>query len=351
MAELRLDQVTKAFGETVAVDGVELTVGDGEFLALLGPSGCGKTTILRLVAGFEQLTGGAIRFNGTVVSDARVHLPPEQRRVGIVFQSYALWPHMTVAHNVGYPLKVVRVRGDAYRRRVDEALALVGLDGLADRRPAQLSGGQRQRVALARCFVMAPPVVLLDEPLANLDVHLRAAMQNEFVAFHRKISATMIYITHDQGEAMAMAHRIAVMDHGRLQQVAPPQTLYAEPATAMVADFVGQGVVVAGAVVGANGGHAGVTLWGADIEARCAPGQAAGPADLSLRPEGLRLTANGDGIAARVKRATYRGGVHAVEVAPEAAPGAHLVLAVPQPPAAGALVHVAVDDAWVIPAD
>ena len=349
MAELRLDHVTKAFGETVAVDGVELTVGDGEFLALLGPSGCGKTTILRLVAGFEQLTGGAIRFNGTIVSDAQVHLPPEQRRVGIVFQSYALWPHMSVAHNVGYPLKVARVRGDAYRRRVDEALALVGLDGLADRRPAQLSGGQRQRVALARCLVMAPPVVLLDEPLANLDVHLRAAMQDEFAAFHAKSGATMIYITHDQSEAMAMAHRIAVMDNGRLQQVAPPQTLYAEPATAMVANFVGAGVVVGAEVAAVNGGRGRVTLWGNEIEARCRIGQTPGPTRLSLRPEGLRLAGDGVGLAVTVKRATYRGGAYAVELAPDAAPEKHLIMTVPHEPDAGERVRIAIDDAWIIP--
>ena len=269
MAELTLAHVAKRFGDVTAVDDVTLDVRDGELVALLGPSGCGKTTILRLIAGFESVSAGEIRFDGELVSAVTRHVPPERRRVGIVFQSYALWPHMSVGANVGYPLRVAKVSGEEYRSKVEAALETVGLTGLGSRRPADLSGGQRQRVALARCLVMEPSLVLLDEPLANLDVHLRAAMEEEFVDFHGKTGATMLYITHDQAEAMALADRVAVMDDGRLVQVADPHTLYEEPATTMVADFIGQGVVVPGLVTQADGhGSCEVEFW------RRAPGAA-----------------------------------------------------------------------------
>ena len=253
MASLTLAGVTKRFGApgdgVTAVDRMDFAVADGEFVAVLGPSGCGKTTLLRLVAGFEALDDGRIALGEATVSAPGVHVPPERRPVGVVFQSYALWPHMTVKRTVGYPLEVRRIRGRDYDRRVAAALATVGLTGLDHRRPAELSGGQRQRVALARCLAMEPSVVLLDEPLANLDVHLRAALQDEFTAFHRATRATMLYITHDQAEAMALADRIVVMDAGRPVQVAPPATLYREPATPMVARFVGRGAVVPGSVL------------------------------------------------------------------------------------------------------
>jgi ABC-type sugar transport system ATPase subunit len=243
VAGLTLERVTKRFlsrgAGTAAVDGVDLLVADGEFLAVLGPSGSGKTTLLRLIAGLEPVDAGTIRLGPTTVSAPGLHVPPERRRVGVVFQSYALWPHMTVKRNVGYALEVRRVRGATYDRRVAAALATVGLGGFEGRRPAELSGGQRQRVALARCLAMEPSVVLLDEPLASLDVHLRAALQEEFTAFHRHTGATMLYVTHDQAEAMALANRVAVMDSGRIVQYAPPLDLYRRPATTFVADFIG----------------------------------------------------------------------------------------------------------------
>jgi len=349
MAELVLESVSKHFGDMPAVDAVDLRVRDGEFLALLGPSGCGKTTILRLVAGFEEVSAGRVLFDDRVVSDAQTHVPPERRRVGIVFQSYALWPHMSVAGNVGYPLKVAGVRGDALKQRVAAALDVVGLTGFAERRPADMSGGQRQRVALARCLVMEPTLMLFDEPLANLDVHLRAAMEAEFVDFHRKTGTTIVYITHDQAEAMAMADRIAVMDAGRIVQLAAPETLYAEPATAMVADFIGQGVVVDGEVEGAGeAGCARIALFGQSSVVRCADGQPSGPARVSLRPEGLRLTDDG-GFAATIERTTYKGGTYAVEARPHVAPEMPVRLSLARSPAAGAEVRIAIDDAWVIP--
>ena len=354
MADLLLETVSKRFNGHVAVEAVDLEVANGEFLALLGPSGCGKTTLLRLIAGFEELDTGTIRIAGRQVAMPGRQVPPEERRVGLVFQSYALWPHMSVAENVAYPLKVAGMpRAELVRRR-DSALSVTGLEGFAERRPADLSGGQRQRVALARCLVMEPPLVLLDEPLANLDVHLRAAMQEEFAAFHDKTGATMVYITHDQAEAMALADRIAVMHEGRLQQVATPRDLYNEPATAMVAGFIGEGSVVAAELRGSGGGTAAVELWGIAASLRSRPQEGrTGPVQVSLRPEHLSLAAADDpgALRARVRRTVYRGGRIAVEARLEADPGAALLLLVPEAsaPAAGEAVGIAVQDGWVIP--
>ncbi|MCV9960917.1 ABC transporter ATP-binding protein [Pararhizobium sp. BT-229] len=245
MAKLTLNHVSKDFGTgRAAVCDVSLTVREGGFLALLGPSGCGKTTVLRMIAGFEQPTDGSIILGDRTLADANGSLPPEKRNMAMVFQSYALWPHMTVAQNVGYPLKVRGVTGAVWEARVKDALAVVRLEDFAGRRPADLSGGQRQRVALARCLVSSPDVVLLDEPLANLDRHLKAAMEETFREFHACSGATMIYVTHDQGEAMALATDIAVMSEGRLMQVASPEEIYARPQGRVVGGLVGQGAIL-----------------------------------------------------------------------------------------------------------
>ena len=355
MARLKLAGVTKTFSGFDAVRDVSLEVADGEFLAVLGPSGCGKTTLLRLVAGFEQPSAGEIAIGGTVVAGAGVSVPPEKRRVGIVFQNYALWPHMSVAQNVGYALKVAKVPREEARRRVAEALALVDLDGFADRYPASLSGGQRQRVALARCLVAAPSLVLFDEPLANLDVHLRAAMEAEFSAFHRRTGTTMIYITHDQAEAMALADRIAVMDGGRLVQVADPRTLYREPATAMVASFIAQGMVLPARVTGAEeGGHCRVEALGQEALVRCRPGERAREAGLiCCRAADIGLAAAGEpGIDATVRRAVYKGGETRVEVALPADPSLALRFEAADGAsfAPGAPVRVRIRSGWLIPA-
>ena len=355
MAQLAIAGVSKAFGSFRAVDGVSLDVQDGEFLAVLGPSGCGKTTLLRLIAGFEKVSEGSIRIGDRTMSSLGAHVAPEERRVGIVFQSYALWPHMTVEENVGYSLKVAGVPRSERDRRVTEALAMVHLDGFAQRRTAQLSGGQRQRVALARCLVAAPSLVLLDEPLANLDVHLRASMEDEFTEFHRRTGTTMFYITHDQAEAMALADRIAVMDGGRIVQVAKPVELYREPATEMVASFIGQGMVVAAEVRSVEGGgecHA--RILGADFRVRCPRDQRPALAALAaLHPRELELLgAHAPGIAGHVRRLVYRGGYRRAEIAAVAAPETVLQVDVPEGVTLGdgASVRVGIADGWIIPA-
>jgi iron(III) transport system ATP-binding protein len=351
VASVDLEHVTKRFGSTLAVADVDLTIADGEFFALLGPSGCGKTTLLRLVAGFEAPNEGVLKLGEEVVARPGWALPPERRRIGMVFQSYALWPHMNVADNVAFSLKVRRVPSAERRKRVEAALELVGLAALAKRRPHELSGGQRQRVALARCFAMQPAVVLLDEPLANLDVHLREAMQQEFARFHREIGATFIYVTHDQAEAMALADRVAVMDAGRVEQIAGPRALYREPATEMVARFLGRGMVIEAAVVGREGARTIVDLWGARIPVRgeASPGERR---SICLHVEDLALTSASvrGAIQGRVVAAAYQGAATLLTIMPEGENAPQLrVEHASAPPAVGATVAVAVRDGWIIP--
>jgi spermidine/putrescine transport system ATP-binding protein len=241
---LRFEGVSKRFGDVVAVDGVTLEVEEGAFFALLGPSGCGKTTLLRLLAGFETPSEGRIFIDGSDVS----RTPPHRRPVNMVFQSYAVFPHMSVDQNVGYGLKVEGVAKAERRRRVAEALALVKLEGYGARRPDQLSGGQRQRVALARALVKRPRILLLDEPLSALDAKLREVMRFELTQLQETLGVTFIMVTHDQEEALAMAGRCAVMDRGRLQQVASPADLYDRPASRFVADFIGSVNLLEGVV-------------------------------------------------------------------------------------------------------
>ncbi len=353
MAGLRLSGLSKRFGATRALDALDLAIADGEFVAILGPSGCGKTTLLRLIAGFEAPDAGSIHLGETLVSGPGIHVPAERRRIGIVFQSHALWPHMTVAGNVGYPLRVRGVGGEDYRRRIGRALATVGLAGFEERRPGELSGGQRQRVALARCLVMEPRLVLMDEPLASLDVHLRAALQAEFASLHKATGATMVYITHDQGEAMALADRIAVLEAGRLQQVAPPPLIYREPASAMVARFVGAGAVIPAEVIEVErDGMVMVEVSGRRIRARARNGQAKGRAPLCLRPEDLRIAPEGEAtLPGEVRRVVYQGGRVLVEVIVEgaSADALSLYLAAAEAPEPGQRVALAVHDGWIVP--
>lgn len=299
MENLRLDRLVKRFGTETAVDGVSLTIPEAAFVALLGPSGCGKTTILRLLAGFENPTSGSIHLGDRLLADERTQCPPEQRNMAMVFQSYALWPHMSVAENVGYPLKVRGTPAGETATAVKAALAQVEMARMAERRPAELSGGQRQRVALARCLVARPRVVLLDEPLANLDRNLRATMETTFRDFHRQTGATLVYVTHDQTEAMSMADYIAVMRGGRLAQWATPEQLYQQPVDDWVARFIGQGAVLNIADVEPMGWLEG------DVIMQAAEADRPKTRPVLLRPEHIRI---GDkGLSAQVEHCVFRG--------------------------------------------
>src|SRR6476661_11055343 len=240
MPGITITGLTKRFGDVGAVVGLDLTVRPGELVALLRPSGCGKTTTLRLVAGFLTPEGGEIRVGDRVLSSAAVVVPPERRRMAMIFQSYALWPHMTVAQNVAYGLRFAGVaRGDR-ERRVDEMLRAVQLAGYGARYPGELSGGQQQRVAVARALVVEPEILLLDEPLSNLDASLREEMRFEIRRLHDEFHVTTVYVTHDQAEAMVTSDRIAVMNQGRIEQVDHPRALYNKPKTRFVAGFIGR---------------------------------------------------------------------------------------------------------------
>ncbi|MHA1152664.1 MAG: ABC transporter ATP-binding protein, partial [Alphaproteobacteria bacterium] len=295
-AIISIDNVTKRFGPVVAVDGVSLEIQPNEFFALLGPSGCGKTTLLRMLAGFETPDDGALLIGGEDVTD----VAPNRRPVNMVFQSYAVFPHMTVFENVAYGLKVVRTAASEIETRVREALDMTQLGGLAGRRPDQLSGGQRQRVALARALVKRPKVLLLDEPLSALDAKLRDAMRLELVNLQHDVGITFIIVTHDQNEALSMADRIAVMEDGRIRQVAEPAELYEFPNCRFVADFIGKMNLFEGRVVGQGGGRgdarvqvevSGVGRIDLPLpQGEAAPGgDAAGDIGIAVRPEKVRI--------------------------------------------------------------
>lgn len=340
MAELNFSNLSKQFDGVPALQDINAQIASGEFVALLGPSGCGKTTLLRLTAGFEQPSSGTIDLGGQTVAGARHFVPPENREIGIVFQSYALWPHKSVAANVAYPLEVRRVPRAERQNRVSEALALTGLSDFADRMPSQLSGGQRQRVALARCLVFDPRAVLLDEPLANLDLALRASMHDVFSMFHRRTKATMLYVTHDQGEALALADRVAVMQAGKIRQFAAPETLYREPVDCFVAGFVGDGAVVPVRRTGRVDGHQPVVnVFGQDVRARSATTE---PSHVSIRPESITLRDDA-AIRGRVISCTYLGGRFRLSLDTA---GETLVAFATRRAAIGETVGIHLDDLW-----
>jgi len=235
MATVSLKKLTKRYGTMEIVHGIDLDVGDREFIALVGPSGCGKSTTLRMIAGLEEISGGTIEIGERVVND----LPPRSRNISMVFQSYALYPHMTVRENLGFSLKIAGIAKEETDRRVAEASAILGLDALLERRPSQLSGGQRQRVAMGRAIVRDPDVFLFDEPLSNLDAKLRTQMRTEIKKLHAKVKSTVIYVTHDQVEAMTLADRIVIMREGYIEQVGTPDEVFKRPATRFVAGFIG----------------------------------------------------------------------------------------------------------------
>lgn len=241
MAELKLLNLQKKFGNNIAVDNVNVDVKDGEFITFLGPSGCGKTTTLRMIAGFIKPTKGSVSIGDKTISsyEENIFLPPDKRDMGMVFQTYAVWPHMNIFKNVAYPLKFKKYSNKEIKERVSETLTLVKLEGFEERYPHQMSGGQQQRVALARALVMEPSVLLLDEPLSNLDAKLRESMRYEIVELQRRLKITVVYVTHDQIEAMSMSDRVVVMEQGVVQQIDTPQNVYQNPSNVFVANFIG----------------------------------------------------------------------------------------------------------------
>jgi spermidine/putrescine transport system ATP-binding protein len=312
MSDVRLERVSKAFKETVAVDDISLEIVEGEFFSLLGPSGCGKTTTLRMIGGFEEPTAGTIYLGGTDVTG----LPPYKRDVNTVFQSYALFPHLDVFENVAYGLKRKKVSGPELNKRVEEMLALVDLKGFSPRRTTQLSGGQQQRVALARALVNRPQVLLLDEPLGALDLKLRKQMQLELKRIQRDVGITFIYVTHDQEEAMTMSDRIAVMNAGQMKQVGAPQDVYELPATEFVASFLGASNLLDGEIESRDGPTAKVRLTSGSIVEL--PSQRVPSGSLrvrvGVRPEKLEIGTHGhsstnrvNAIEATVRMSTYTG--------------------------------------------
>lgn len=300
--ELRLDRVSRAFGNFQALRDVSLTVRRGEFIALLGPSGCGKSTALNCIAGLLSTTGGAI-----YVDQRRIdQLKPEDRGFGMVFQNYALFPHMNVRANVGFGLRMRHVPKDELRRRVDAALELVRLSSQGEKLPGQLSGGQQQRVAIARAIVIEPSLVLMDEPLSNLDAKLRLEMRAEIRRIHNQLGSTTIYVTHDQDEALSLADRIVVLRDGQVRQVGSPEELYAAPKSVDVAEFMGFRNRLAGRVAAVSAGVATVDVAGAQLAGRAVGQlQAGDQAVLLARPEDMAIA--DAGLAAPVENVEYRG--------------------------------------------
>jgi spermidine/putrescine transport system ATP-binding protein len=313
---VELIDVEKSLGDRRVVDRVSLRIARGEFFALLGPSGCGKTTSLRMMAGFEHPDAGRVLLGGRDVAG----VPPYRRDCNIVFQSYALFPHLSVARNVAFGLEVAGTPRSETAARVAESLAMVRMDGLGDRMPHQLSGGQQQRVAVARALARRPSVLLLDEPLGALDLQLRKEMQLELKRLQRRLGTTFVHVTHDQEEAMALSDRVAVMDRGRVAQVGTPEDLWERPATAFVARFLGDANLLAGTVRDVSGGGARVDVPGGSLQATDAAGFGAGArVTVVVRPERLRV---GDGgtLRGKVEETVFSGADlrHLVRLANEA---------------------------------
>jgi spermidine/putrescine transport system ATP-binding protein len=300
---IRLDGVTRRFGELVAVDDISLEIAGGEFFSLLGPSGCGKTTTLRMIAGFEEPDEGRIHLAGEDVTT----VSPKHRHVNMVFQDYALFPHMTVAENVGFGLRLKRVPRDEMAARIGEMLTVVRLEGLSERRPGELSGGQRQRVALARALANRPAALLLDEPLGALDLKLRREMQLELKRIQKSTGTTFVYVTHDQEEALTMSDRIAIMDGGRVRQLADPRSLYERPSSSFVADFIGTSNALRVEITKREGDLAVMETGERDRVCVDCPQGAGEIVQITVRPEKIRIGANGDPGFSRVRgRVTER---------------------------------------------
>ncbi len=294
MSSVTIQNVTKSFGNTVVLENFDAVFQNGEFITLLGPSGCGKTTMLRIIAGFEKPTSGCVKFDDRVVSSDKVFIPPEKRDIGMVFQSYAVWPHMTVFDNVAYPLRIKKMDKDVIQKKVDRVLAMVHLTQYAQRIPSQLSGGQQQRVALARALVVEPGVLLFDEPLSNLDAKLRVTMRTEIRRIQQKLGITAIYVTHDQSEAMSISDEIIIMKKGVVAQMGSPKDIYYHPTDEFVADFIGEANFIKGTVKGMQGNDCVVTVEGREVTVETdTPRDAGAEGEIVLRPEAIRIAPEG----------------------------------------------------------
>ncbi len=315
MARITISGLRKRFmrDSPYAVDGVDLTVNDGEVVALLGPSGCGKTTTLHILAGFLKPDEGDVRIGNRVLSSPAGVVPPEHRNMSMIFQSYAVWPHKTVFQNVAYGLEVRKVRRDEIARRVESVLATVHLQALASRYPAELSGGQQQRVALARAIVVEPDILLLDEPLSNLDANLREQMRFEIRRLHEATGITMVYVTHDQAEAMVIADRIAIMSQGKIVQIGTPQEIYEAPSTAFTASFIGRMNVLGGVLDAAGALDCGAIVVRARVGAAPALGARAvvciRPQDVVVRARDGEAESAPNRAAGKIVRHTYLGDI------------------------------------------
>jgi ABC-type Fe3+/spermidine/putrescine transport system ATPase subunit len=346
---ITIDSVVRSFSAVRAVDDVSIAIRDGEFFTLLGPSGCGKTTLLRMVAGFCELDSGRILLGARRIDT----LPPHQRNTGMVFQNYAVFPNLTVGDNVAYGLRARKVRREEIRERVARALKLVQLAGYADRWPHRLSGGQLQRVAIARAVVIEPHVLLLDEPLSNLDAKLRVEMRGEIRSLQKLLGITVLYVTHDQEEALAVSDRIAVMRAGRIEQIATPRAIYEQPETPFVASFIGTTNLLNGILKSRDGDLAEIAFAGTAMRTHNARSKTGDAVILSLRPEALRLLAPGE--AALPGWATLTGTLGEIEYlgpvtrfAVALADGALLQLMALAPPAMSGAVTVAYDPLRVV---
>jgi len=304
-----LKDVKKTFGNFQALKGIDLTIGDGEFVAIVGPSGCGKTTLLRLIAGFEEPTAGQIYMHDELIASATTCVAPEKRNLGMVFQAFALWPHMKVKEQVAFPLKYHRFAEASLKenkaKRVEEMLMLVGLQDFAERMPGDLSGGQKQRVAIARALAPSPALLLMDEPLSSLDAKLRIELRNEIQTIHRKTNTSIVYVTHDQSEALAMADKIVVMNNGTIEQVGTPKEIYFTPRTEFVARFIGKANVLKG-------------RWHENyfypLEKEDVKWQVPNVTDsmkmqsiCPIRPEQLSLSKSGNGLSGVVRNVLFQG--------------------------------------------
>lgn len=331
-----VEALRKSFGQHRALDDISFDVSDNAFFCVVGPSGCGKSTLLRAIAGLESPDHGRIALNGRTVFDGAIDVPPEARQVGVVFQSYALWPHLSVARNVAFPYEAKGTDRSEALRLARDHLETVALSDYADRRPDALSGGQRQRVALARCLAGDTRTVLMDEPLANLDPHLRHAMEGELRAFHERSGVTTLFITHDQREAMALADVMAVMDSGRFLQFGTPQDIYERPASQTVARFIGRGALLRADVIGPE-----ARIFGQTVPVEGAGGQTVfvRPRQVVPDPEGARLT---------IRSVHYRGG-HWEAVASDPKTHVDLMLDLPHPAQVGDEIRVRLTGGWILP--